>query len=162
MEIKKKTIEYAEWPSLNELSLEDQELVAMARNVLPSSYAPYSQFHVAAALRLKNGKVITGTNQENAAYPSGLCAERVAIFAAKHQHPEEEIDTIAITASSDRFKVDHPISPCGSCRQVMLEYELNQSTPIRFILKGEQGKVLIVHSVQTFLPFFFHEDALKK
>lgn len=162
MEIKKKTFEYTEWPSLNELSASDQELVAIAKDALSRSYAPYSRFHVAAALRLSNGEVVTGTNQENAAYPSGLCAERVAIFAAKHQYPDVPIETIAITASSEKFEVDHPISPCGACRQVMLEYELNQSTPIRVILKGEQGKVLIVHSAQTFLPFFFHEDALKK
>ncbi|NNE54736.1 MAG: cytidine deaminase [Flavobacteriales bacterium] len=156
------SIDYHSYSSSDSLQPDDRDLLIKAREVLPSSYAPYSLFHVAAAVQLSNGQVVTGTNQENAAYPSGLCAERVAVFAAMHQFPNSAITTIAITAESENFEVDHPIAPCGACRQVLLEYEMNQKSPIKVILQGKTGRILVIDDAVSLLPFFFHEQGLKK
>ena len=110
----------------SELEKVDQDLIKRARNSCVSAYAPYSGFQVGSSILLDNGKIITASNQENVAYPSGLCAERVAIFYASSRFPESKILTIAVSAISKDFKIDKQISPCGSCRQVMSEYEVKQ------------------------------------
>jgi cytidine deaminase len=155
-------IEFERFSNASELSTEDQSLLEAAERVLPQSYAPYSRFHVGAALKLSNGEIVTGTNQENAAYPSGLCAERVAIFAAMHAHPKETVTQIAIRAQSSDFNVDHPIAPCGACRQVLLEYELRQKQPIRVLLQGTTGDIIVIPDTKSLLPIYFHESGLKK
>jgi len=110
---------------------------------------------------LENGVCVKGCNQENVAYPSGLCAERVAVFSAYSQYPGIAMNTIAITAKSKNFCIDSPITPCGSCRQVLAEYEHLQGTPIRIILTGETGKVLVISKVEDILPLSFKEEKLK-
>lgn len=127
-------------------------LLQQAQAVLQNAYAPYSQFHVAAAILLSNGEIITGTNQENAAYPSGLCAERVAVFTAKSLFPNVEIIAVAITTS---IQSDLPVAPCGACRQVLIEYELNQSHPIKIIFGVAQKQVIVSNSVKNLLPLPF-------
>ena len=151
-----------ELDSIEELSEEDRELLEHAREAANLAYAPYSNFYVGAALLLKNDKILRGNNQENVAYPSGLCAERVAIFAAGAQYPDVPIKAIAITAKSKSFKVNEPVSPCGACRQVMAEYENRYGSDIRLILQGETGKIHIVDSVETLLPMMFNTEKLKK
>ena len=150
-----------EFDSVDELSSDDRQLVEMAREAADVAYAPYSNFHVGAALMLANGVCVKGSNQENVAYPSGLCAERVAVFSAYSQYPGIAMNSIAITAKSKNFKVDNPITPCGSCRQVLAEYEHLQGSPIRIILTGETGKVLVIDKVEDILPLSFKENKLK-
>jgi cytidine deaminase len=156
------TVEVEEYESESTLPADEQKLLKTAKEKLASSYAPYSEFSVSAALKLANGEVVTGTNQENAAYPSGMCAERVAVFAAASNYPKVAIEKIVITADSERISVDHPIAPCGACRQVMLEYEVNQARPITLVLAGASGKVYRINGVRQLLPIFFHEAGLKK
>ena len=151
-----------ELDSINELNKEEKELMLEAKTASDSAYAPYSNFFVGAAALLENGLVITGNNQENVAYPSGLCAERVAVYAAGAKYPGVKIKTIAITAKSKSFLVDYPVSPCGACRQAMAEYENRYHSDIRLILMGEEGKIHIVDSVSTLLPLIFKEEGLKK
>lgn len=144
-----------------ELDITEQQLLQHASDAKASAYAPYSRFLVGAAILLDNGIIVKGNNQENAAYPSGLCAERVAIFAAGANYPGRRIVKVAITAASMDFPSDHPVAPCGACRQTMLEYELNQSEAIVVIMKGTSGKTYRSASVSQLLPLFFHEDGLK-
>ena len=151
-----------ELDSLNELSVEEKALMMEAKTASDSAYAPYSNFFVGAAALLENGLIITGNNQENVAYPSGLCAERVAVYAAGAKFPGVKIKTIAITAKSKSFLVNYPVSPCGACRQAMAEYENRYQSDIRLILMGEEGKIHIVDSVSTLLPLIFKEEGLKK
>ncbi len=160
----KKTIQYEieEFDSINELSEGDQKLLNEAAKACEKAYAPYSEYNVGAALLLDNGKIITGNNQENVAYPSGLCAERVAMFYASSQYPDAKILTIAITARSHNFTISQPVTPCGSCRQVMAEYENRQQQAVRVILSGETGKIQLINNVDTLLPLAFHAAELKK
>jgi cytidine deaminase len=146
----------------DELIAEDRELVSVAREMTQNAYAPYSEFFVGAAILLENGKIIKGSNQENAAYPSGLCAERVAIFSASSLYPDIKIKTIAISARSHHRQMDYPVSPCGACRQVLLEYEFKQEAPVKVILSGESGKVVIIEKVKDLLPLSFTSDDLKQ
>jgi len=155
-------INYAEVEHENELSAEEQNLLQKARIACDMAYAPYSQFSVGAALLLDNGVVVTGNNQENVAFPSGLCAERVAIFSAGANYPDAAIKTIAITCKSKQFLVDQPLSPCGACRQSMSEYEIRHHKNIRILLQGEQGKIRIINSIADLLPFMFKAEELKK
>ncbi|MEI6489754.1 MAG: cytidine deaminase [Bacteroidota bacterium] len=155
-------INYAEVEHENELSAEEQNLLQKARLACDMAYAPYSQFSVGAALLLDNGVVVTGNNQENVAFPSGLCAERVAIFSAGANYPDAAIKTIAITCKSKQFLVDKPLSPCGACRQSMSEYEIRHHKNIRILLQGEQGKIRIINSIADLLPFMFKAEELKK
>ena len=159
IEIKSEIYEYN---SIEELSEGDRQLLEHASNAADLAYAPYSNFYVGAALLLENGKMLRGNNQENVAYPSGLCAERVAIFAAGAQFPDIPITTIAVTAKSKSFKVNEPVSPCGACRQVMAEYENRYGSNIRLILQGEEGRIHITDSVKVLLPFMFNSEKLKK
>ncbi|MFN0032308.1 MAG: cytidine deaminase [Flavobacteriales bacterium] len=150
-----------ELDSAASLPLDEQQLLEDATAAMGKAYAPYSRFKVGAALLMENGMTITGNNQENMAYPSGLCAERVAFFAAGSQYPGMAIHKVAITAGSENFASDHPIAPCGACRQAMLEFEVNQQSPITVIMRGRTGKVYRVHGIRTLLPLFFHEAGLK-
>jgi cytidine deaminase len=154
-------IAYFEYESEKELPPAEQELLQMAREASNRAYAPYSNFHVGAALLLDNGIIVSGNNQENVAYPSGLCAERVAIYAAGAQYPNVGIKTIAIACKSTKFKVTDPISPCGACRQAMSEYEMRHKSAIKIILSGETGKIRVMNSVADTLPFIFKADELK-
>ncbi len=155
-------IVFTEYESENELNSIDQELLQKAREASDLAYAPYSNFYVGAALLLENGVIVTGNNQENVAYPSGLCAERVAIYAAGAQYPNVAIKTIAITCKSKSFHVDEPLSPCGACRQAMSEYEMKQNSVIRTILAGEIGGIRVMESIADLLPFMFKAEQLKK
>ena len=150
---------FTEYDSADELSTGDRELMEAARRSLAGAYAPYSGFNVGAAVRLADGKIVTGNNQENAAYPSGLCAERVAVFAAAAQHPGVAIQAIAVTASAGKVTVNHPVAPCGACRQVLAEYEQRDGN-IRLFLTGEKGPVLEVKSIADLLPLGFSKKDL--
>jgi cytidine deaminase len=155
-------ITFTEYDSEIELNQMEQDLLQKARQASDLAYAPYSNFFVGAALLLENGVVVTGNNQENVAYPSGLCAERVAIYAAGAQYPNMAINVIAITCKSKLFHVDEPLSPCGACRQAMSEYELRHHKNIRIILAGESGKIRVMQSIADLLPFMFKAEALKR
>lgn len=155
-------ITYAEFESEKDLNQADRELMDKARAAADMAYAPYSNFYVGAALLLKNGKIITGNNQENVAYPSGLCAERVAIYAAGASYPDVAIDTIAVTCKSKAFEVNEPLSPCGACRQAIAEYETRHKTNIRILLAGESGTIRMLESISDLLPFMFKAEELKK
>ena len=145
----------------SELSPMDRELVDKAKQMTEASYAPYSNFHVGASLRLANGVVVGGCNQENAVYPLGLCAERVAIFSSQAQFPNTAIMSLAIAARNTEGEfVSEPVSPCGSCRQVILEHEMKYNQPIRILLVGQKG-ILIFHSIKDLLPFSFTADSIK-
>jgi cytidine deaminase len=146
--------------SIHQLSLEDKQLCEEAVSALKSSHSPYSNFKVGAALRLKNGQILYGSNQENVAYPSGLCAERVALFHAGASFPGEQITTIAITAHTDNFEILNPITPCGSCLQVMAEYEKKQKEPITILLYCLNKQIWRATGIETFLPFLFFENKL--
>ena len=159
---KNRSFPYLEYESIEELSQSDRELMELARIAVDSAYAPYSHYKVGAAVRMKNGNIITGSNQENMAFPSGLCAERVALFAAAAANPGIPVMAIAVTSKSLQFPVNKPVTPCGSCRQAMIEYEMLSEEKIRVILMGETGKVLIIEGMDTLLPFSFKEDGLKK
>jgi cytidine deaminase len=156
MELIKKEVVIENYSSWNELTEPDQNLLLQAREALESSYAPYSKFHVGCALQLENGQIIKGSNQENAAYPSGLCAERVAIFQAGAIFPGITILAMAITVRAEGYEVNSPAMSCGACLQSISEYESRQKTPIRIILQGETGAIYIAEQgTVTFLPFQF-------
>ena len=151
-------IHYTEYDE-QDLPQADRELLAKATQMAQTAYAPYSHFKVGAALRLKNGAVVCGSNQENAAYPSGLCAERVAAFSAAASYPDQAIEALAITAISSK-PINHPIAPCGACRQSIIEYEHKFRQPIRLILRGSSGKIAVFDSIGSLLPFQFNNDEL--
>ena len=146
--------------SIDELDIDTKNLMQKAIEARKTAYAPYSNFSVGAALLLDNEEVITGTNQENAAYPSGLCAERVAIFQAGSIYPEAKILKMAISATGDEKPVLEPIPPCGSCRQSIAEYEIKQETPIEIFFMGESGIVYQSDSLRNLLPFMFDKKYL--
>jgi cytidine deaminase len=154
------TSSFTVYESLAELPTEIQDLMNEAVEVRKKAYAPYSQFRVGAALLLDNGKTILGSNQENAAYPSGLCAERTAIFYAGSAYPDAKILKMAITAASDTNQTTAPIPPCGSCRQSIAEYEIRQDTPIEIYFMGEIGEVYKSSSLKNLLPFMFDKKFL--
>ena len=148
------------YSNLGELSTEDQMLMNKAIEARGNAYAPYSKFHVGAALLLDNGEIVLGNNQENAAYPSGMCAERVAIWQAGSLFPGVKIKKLAISASSKITKVDKPIGPCGACRQTLSEYEINQKEPFPVIFMGEVGEIVKTPSLLSLLPFSFDSSYL--
>ena len=154
------TSSFIVYNNLEELSAEIQDLMNQAVEIRKKAYAPYSQFRVGAALLLDNGKIVLGSNQENAAYPSGLCAERVAIFHAGSVYPEAKILKMAITAASDTNQTKAPIPPCGSCRQSIAEYEIKQDTPIEIYFMGEIGSIYQSASLKNLLPFMFDKKFL--
>lgn len=160
MKTKHISLKYDEYSDITELTIEAQMLLDKARNYLNHSYSPYSNFKVAVAVLLENGEIVMGTNQENAAYPSGLCAERVALFYASSTYPKIAVKAIAITAKNISDTLHQPIFPCGSCRQVILEYESIQKQAIQFILSGKDGKVIVIDGIDNLLPFSFDADSL--
>lgn len=149
-----------DYNSLAELDEKHQELVKKAKEAAEKAYAPYSKFNVGAAVLLENGEIIQGNNQENAAYPSGLCAERVAIFYANSKYPNVSIKAIAVTARTVSGFIKEPIPPCGSCLQVMLESENRSGEPIQVLLYG-QDKITIADSIIQFLPVNFNKEMLR-
>ena len=162
MKIRNINIQIEEHETAASLQKPEADLLHHAQEAIEGSYAPYSEFRVGAAVLLENGEVIKGSNQENAAYPSGLCAERVAIFHAKSKYPDLKVKSIAITAASDNFITKSPITPCGACRQVIAETESRQKGKIRIIMKGQEGIVQAVNGIENLLPFMFEEEQLKK
>jgi len=151
---------FSVYESISELSEEIQSLMQQAITIRKKAYAPYSNFRVGAALLLDNGKIVLGSNQENAAYPSGLCAERVAIFQSGAIYPDAKIIKMAITAASDTNETKSPIPPCGACRQSISEYEFKQNTPIEIYFMGESGEVYMSNSIKNLLPLSFDKNFL--
>ena len=146
--------------TLEETPKDIQNLMQNAIEARDNAYAPYSKFHVGTALLLDNGEIISGSNQENASYPSGLCAERTAIFYAGAKYPKTKILKMAITAASQNQKTNSPIPPCGACRQSIAEYETKQGLPIEIYFMGEVGKVMKSNSLANLLPFGFDSSNL--
>ena len=153
------SINISEYDDFSELLLEDINLIKTAKEASERAYSPYSEFSVGAAVLLENGIVVDGNNQENAAYPSGLCAERVALFYANSKYPEISVKTIAVVVKQNGEFNKNPIPPCGSCRQVLVETETRFKTPIKVIMAGE-NKVQIIESVSDLLPLNFTSDFL--
>ena len=149
------------YSSSNELLPEDMELVNAARKVTEKAYAPYSQFQVGAVAKLSNGETISGTKQDNASYPVGICAERVLLSSASMLHTYVPIDTMAIAYHNLNGESDHPVSPCGMCRQYIAEYETRTNQPIRLILTGMEGKVYVIEKASQLLPLSFGSADLK-
>ena len=148
----KLTITYDVFNRLEDLSPDDRNLLNAAKKAAKDAYAPYSKFHVGAAVLVENGDIVIGSNQENLAYPSGLCAERVAVFSASALHSNQKIKAIAITAFSKDFVTDKPVSPCGACRQALIEYEIRDNQPMRCILQGSTGQIFVFRSIADLLP----------
>lgn len=144
----------------DELNPTDKELVDAAKEATKHSYAPYSKFAVGAAVRLANGVIVTGSNQENAAYPSGTCAERTALFYANSQYPDQPVEALAVAARTEKDFIDRPIPPCGACRQVMLETEIRYSHPFRILLFGKDATYEISR-VGDLLPLSFSSSDMK-
>ncbi len=149
------------YESSKDLATADMELIDAARKVTIKAYAPYSNFQVGAVAILKNGETISGTNQENASYPVGICAERVLLASAAMLHTNIPIETMAIAYHNLNGESNHPVSPCGMCRQYISEYETRMKQPIRLILSGMTGKVIIVEKAGHLLPLSFGENDLK-
>lgn len=162
MDIKKLSISYEEYGSLEELQASDRDLLEQSMKSTEFAYSPYSSFRVGAAIRLADGRIVTGNNQENAAYPLGLCAERVALFYAQSQFPDTAVDAIAIFAYASEFNLNQPITPCGACRQVIAEYEKRHNHRIRLIMGNGHGMVQIVTGAENLLPLTFYLEELKK
>ena len=156
------SFEYQIFNSKDDLALTDRELLEQAMEAVHTSYAPYSRYHVGAAARLANGIIFKGSNQENMSFPAGLCAERVAVFAAASGFPDIPLEAIAISATADSFEVSEPVPPCGVCRQAVMEYEMKFNNKIRLILGGQKGPVYIIQGMGTLLPLAFIEKGLKK
>lgn len=154
------TTTFSAFDNKEELPEDVQNLMEQAIEVRKRAYAPYSKFRVGAAIFLDNGKIVLGSNQESAAYPSGLCAERVAIFQAGAIYPDAKILKIAISATSDEKPVTSPIPPCGACRQSISEYEFKQEYPIEIYFMGETGAVYKSDSLKNLLPFMFDKNFL--
>ena len=148
-----------EYQNIAELPEPDRNLLREARAITTSAYAPYSGFHVGAAVLLGNGEIFTGNNQENSAYPSGLCAERVTLFYANANYPDSEVKSIAISAAKNGALVDEPVKPCGSCRQALAEAEVRFNNPIRIILDGKDV-ILVLQGVESLLPLSFSKKDL--
>ncbi len=152
-------ISYREASSIEELESDDAFLVAKAREASQDAWAPYSKFRVGAAVRLVNGQVLFANNQENAAYPSGLCAERVALFYANARYPDQPVEAIAVSASASNIWVSQPVKPCGACLQSMNECENRFGNPIRVLLDGAEC-ILIIDGIRNLLPFRFDKNSL--
>lgn len=148
------------YDAIDELSVDVKQLMEKAVEAREKAYAPYSKFNVGAALILDNGEIITGSNQENASYPSGLCAERTAIYYSGAKYPESRIIKMAITAASQNQKTIAPIPPCGACRQAIAEYEVKQKQDIEIYFMGETGAVAKSNSLANLLPLVFDKSKL--
>ena len=151
---------YEVYDTMEELPQQDAELMRRAHEAARNAYAPYSKFQVGAAARLANGAVVTGNNIENAAYPSGLCAERVTLFSAMAQYPGVPIEALALTAYSEVKSIEEPVAPCGACRQVMVEVEQVSKRPLRVLCQGDTGSVMVFDGVESLMPFIFLDKFL--
>jgi cytidine deaminase len=151
---------YKVYDSINELSPEDAFLLEQAQKVTEEAYVPYSRFRVGAVAKLANGKYTHGSNQENASFPAGLCAERVLLSAASSLYPGIPIDSIAISYRNHQDQSDHPVSPCGICRQSLQEYEQRFKQPIRLILGGAKGRIYVIPKASLLLPLAFSAEEL--
>ncbi len=154
-------IAFEDYQSIDELQPADKALCLEAVKALATSHSPYSKFRVGVAMRLQSGKILYASNQENVAYPSGLCAERVALFNWGANHSDDPIQSIAITAHTDNFELIKPVTPCGACLQVLAEYENMQDKAIDVMLYCQKGQVWKTNGIQSFLPFLFFEDRLQ-
>ncbi len=152
---------YEVYSSEKELSPADAELLNKAREITAMAYAPYSHFQVVAVAKLENGEVVIGTNQENASYPVGICAERVLLSSLSSLFPNVSINTMAISYHNKNGSSNRPVSPCGMCRQALVEYENRTRMPIRLILSGLEGDVYVVEKADQLLPLSFGGDDLK-
>ncbi len=148
-----------EYSSIEELSQKDRELLLEARKITKLAYAPYSGYHVGAAVLLGNDRIVTGNNQENSAYPSGLCAERVTLFYANANYPDANVEAIAISAAKDGQLIRETAKPCGGCRQALAEAESRFGKPIRIILDGGQT-IMVLQGIESLLPLSFSKKDL--
>ena len=149
------------YDSENQLPASDKNLLETAKKALTAAYAPYSNFFVGAAVLLENGQIVIGNNQENAAYPSGLCAERVAIYHAGAQYPGVPVKAIAVSCKAQNQVINDPVTPCGACRQAIAEYENRYEQKIRIIMAGQSGNVYVTDSIESLLPLMFNRKYLK-
>jgi len=159
--MKHKTIKisYTEYDSIEELTIDDAILLRKAREASKNSWAPYSNFHVGAAVILENGEIILGNNQENAAYPSGLCAERVVLFSANANYPDSPVISMAVSAFNKNGITQQPVKPCGACRQAILESETRFGKPIRLVLDGTES-IIVIDGISNLLPLSFGKENL--
>ncbi|MCA6474080.1 MAG: cytidine deaminase [Chitinophagaceae bacterium] len=156
------SFEYEVYTSSDQLSKEDAFLLQQARSITAQSYAPYSKFHVGAAALLTNGEIITGTNQENASYPVAICAERVLLSALSSRFPGAAVTTMAISFHNHKNnKSRHPISPCGMCRQALVEHQFHFGQTIRLILSGQEGEVYLIKDASSLLPLGFSAEDMQ-
>jgi len=153
---------YEVYDSIDDLPEQEAWLLKEAREVTEHAYAPYSHFKVGAVAKMKNGEIVAGSNQENASFPVGLCAERVLLASASSIYPKVPIDTIAISYNSDQVPSDHPVAPCGLCRQSLQEYEIRVKKPIRLILAGMEGKIFVFEKASQLLPLGFTSDDMSR
>lgn len=159
---KKFEFEYEELDTKDALCAEDLELLHAAFKAVETAFAPYSKFKVGAAARLSTGAIIHGSNQESASYPVGICAERTLLNCIGSQFPDATIQAMAISYLPNEVESDHPLSPCGMCRQSLLDYEIRYNSPIKLILAGKTGKVMLIPSASNILPFGFTGSILGK
>ncbi|MEO8819320.1 MAG: cytidine deaminase [Ginsengibacter sp.] len=161
MKNEKVQFSYQVYDTIKELSVDDADLLSEARKITQYAYAPYSNFRVGAFAKLVNGKTVSGTNQENAAYPAGICAERTLMSAASSLFPGVGIKTIAISYNNVNGKSDRPISPCGICRQSFFEFQERTKNPIRIILSGMDGEIFVIENANSLLPLVFGAADMK-
>ncbi|MDR2980168.1 MAG: cytidine deaminase [Bacteroidales bacterium] len=161
MKFIKETIEAIVYADQAELPESVQRLVETAIQAAKNAYSPYSRFKVGAAIELENGEVVTGNNQENAAYPSGLCAERTAAFYAAAHYPGQPFKRIVITSINPAQPSEKPVTPCGACRQALIEYEQKFNVPVEIWLAAEKGEIIHLKSIRDLLPFSFGATYLK-
>lgn len=152
---------FFEYNSINDLNDADKLLLEEAARTTADAYAPYSNFLVGAAAKLSNGEIVKGTNQENASYPAGICAERVLLSTAASVFPNTAVETMAISCKNQKGENNRPVAPCGICRQSLIEHESRFNNSIRLILGGIEGKVYIISSAKLLLPLSFTGDDLK-
>jgi len=162
MKIREIKISFDEYDHLSECNPEDRQLIERAKEAIENSYAPYSLYQVGAAIELSNGEILTAANQENVAYPSGICAERAVLFYAQSKFPHASVKAIAITAVFNGSALSEPVTPCGACRQVMAEYEARHSSRMKIIMASDSGKVYITNGIDSLMPLLFKADNLKK
>ena len=155
-------INYKVYDNIDELPEEDLLLLNKAKEITKQAYAPYSNFYVGAAAKLVNGQIVTGTNQENASYPVGLCAERTLLASASAIYPGVAVEAMAVSYQSDNGNSNQPIAPCGMCRQYLQEYEIRVSKPIRLILGGTEGKIFVFEKASQLLPLGFTSDDMSR
>ena len=152
---------YNQFNNSDELPKEDYDLLKLAREATSNAYAPYSNFNVSAVAKLQNGEIVKGTNQENASYPVGICAERVLLSTISSLFPNKAVETLAISYENKNGSSTHAISPCGMCRQALVEYESRTGSPMKIILSGQSGDVIVLENAKSLLPFSFSVEDMK-